>query len=418
MFVSDKAIRAIPLPTYHLYEMARASMQPARFMAETTRILLNNPLNPFRNTPITRSLLASAEMTERYTRRYAKPSFNLTSVLINGAQIVVTEEISLAKSFCNLLHFKRAGKHSDPKVLIVAPMSGHYATLLRATVEAFLPAHEVYITDWKDASTVPLSEGVFDLDDYTDYVMEFIRHVGKGVNVIAVCQPSVPVLSAVSRMEQMNESVVPNTLTLMGGPIDTRLNPTAVNKLADDKGLDWFRTKVITRVPFPHAGFMREVYPGFLQLSGFITMNYDKHVDAHKTLFKNLMRGNDEDSERTRDFYDEYMAVMDLTAEFYLQTIDKVFIRHCLPNGTMMHRDQHVDPSAIKRVALATIEGEKDDITGGGQTEAAHKLCSNIPENRRLHYVQEGVGHYGVFSGSKFRKEIAPRLMKFMRDMA
>jgi poly(3-hydroxybutyrate) depolymerase len=418
MFVSDKTIQAIPLPTYHMFEMARAMMQPARMMAEATTFALSNPFNPFRETPMARQMLAGAEMTERYTRRYAKPAFNLPFTTIDGKEVAITEVVSWQKPFCKLLHFKRSGKHKDPKVLIVAPMSGHYATLLRTTVETFLPAHEVYITDWQDARMIPASEGKFDLDDYTDYVQEMIRHVGKGVNVIAVCQPSVPVLSAVSLMEAANEPVVPSTLTLMGGPIDTRLNPTAVNKLADDKGLDWFRTKVITRVPFPHLGFSREVYPGFLQLTGFMTMNMDKHVDAHKDLYKNLMRGNDEDSERTRDFYDEYMAVMDLTAEFYLQTIDKVFIRHCLPEGTMMVRDQHVDPSKITRVALATIEGEKDDITGGGQTEAAHTLCTNIPDNRRLHYTQDGVGHYGVFSGSKFRAQIAPKLMKFMRDMA
>lgn len=419
MFSSNDKLKAFPLPTYQMFEMSHAALAPARVLAEATKHALNNPFNPFKYTPLAQPLLAGAEMIERYTRRFAKPTFHLPFTIIDGKEVAIEEATVWSRTFCNLIHFKRVGrKAKDPKVLLVAPMSGHYATLLRATVEAFLPTHDVYITDWKDARDIPLSQGTFDLDDYADYVMEMIRHLGKGVNVMAVCQPSVPVLMAVSRMEQMNEAIVPATLTLMGGPIDTRLNPTAVNKLADEKGINWFRTNAITNVPFPYKGVGREVYPGFLQVTGFISMNMEKHVDAHKELYKNLMRGNDEGADKTRDFYDEYMAVMDLTGEFYLQTIDRVFVRHCLAEGTMMHRDEKVAPSAIKRVALMTVEGEKDDITGGGQTKAAHTLCTSIPENRRSHYEQMGVGHYGVFSGSKFRQEIAPRIKKFMADMA
>ena len=258
-------------------------------------------------------------------------------------------------------------------------MSGHYATLLRGTVEAFLPTHEVYITDWSDARMVPLTEGRFDLDDYVDYVIEMLHVLGGNMHVIAVCQPSVPVVAAVSVMEAERDPFVPLSMTLMGGPIDTRRNPTAVNNLAAERGIDWFRSNVITKVPFPHPGVMRDVYPGFLQLNGFISMNLDRHMDAHKNLFKNLVKGDGDLVDKHRDFYDEYLAVMDLTAEYYLQTVDTVFVKHALPKGEMTHRGKLVDPSKITRVALMTVEGENDDISGLGQTEATHALCSSIP---------------------------------------
>jgi poly(3-hydroxybutyrate) depolymerase len=306
----------------------------------------------------------------------------------------------------------------QPRVLIVAPMSGHYATLLRGTVEAFLPTHEVYITDWSDARMVPVAEGRFDLDDYVDYVIEMLHVLGGNIHVIAVCQPSVPVVAAVSIMEAERDPFVPLSMTLMGGPIDTRRNPTAVNNLAAERGIDWFRSHVITKVPFPHPGVMRDVYPGFLQLNGFITMNLDRHMDAHKNLFKNLVKGDGDLVDKHRDFYDEYLAVMDLAAEYYLQTVDLVFIKHALPKGEMTHRGKPVDPSKIKRVALMTVEGENDDISGLGQTEATHDLCSSIPRHRRVHYVQKGVGHYGVFNGSRFKSEIVPRISDFMVSSA
>jgi poly(3-hydroxybutyrate) depolymerase len=296
-------------------------------------------------------------------------------------------------------------------------MSGHFPSLLRGTVEAFLPNHDVYVTDWVDARMVPLAEGPFDLDDYIDYLISMLHKLGGDTHVVAVCQPSVPVLAAVSLMEADHDPFVPISMVLMGGPIDTRINPTAVNTLAERRGLDWFRTHVITKVPFPNPGFMRDVYPGFLQLNGFVSMNLDRHIEAHKQLFLNLVRGDGDSAQKHKEFYDEYLAVMDLAAEFYLQTVDTVFVRHALPKGAMTHRGRRVDPAAIKRVALFTIEGEHDDISGVGQTEAAHRLCINIPPDRQAHWLQPGVGHYGVFNGSRFRSEIAPRISDFVLSM-
>jgi poly(3-hydroxybutyrate) depolymerase len=329
----------------------------------------------------------------------------------------VRERIVWTKPFCNLIHFERElpeGRKKDPKLLIVAPMSGHYATLLRGTVESMIQHADVYITDWADARMVPVSEGRFDLEDYVDYVIEMLHHLGADTHVMAVCQPSVPVLSAVSVMEVRGDGFAPASMTLMGGPIDTRRNPTAVNKLAEEKGIDWFRDNVIMQVPWPEPGFMRSVYPGFLQLSGFMSMNLDRHIIAHKDFFMHLVQHDGDSAEKHREFYDEYLAVMDLTAEFYLQTVETVFVNHALPKGEMMHRGEKVDPSAIRNVALLTVEGENDDISGIGQTKAAHDLCTNIPDEMRAHYMQPKVGHYGVFNGSRFRAEIVPRIVDFM----
>jgi poly(3-hydroxybutyrate) depolymerase len=351
------------------------------------------------------------------TRRYAKPEFGLKSTEIDGKTVSVFEKTVWSRPFCDLIHFERllpAGRKPDPKLLIVAPMSGHYATLLRGTVEAMLPHADVYITDWADARMVPVSDGSFDLDDYVDYVIAMLHELGPDAHVMAVCQPSVPVLAAVSLMEARGDRCSPATMVLMGGPIDTRINPTAVNQLATEKDISWFRDNVIMQVPWPHAGFMRQVYPGFLQLSGFMSMNLDRHIIAHKEFFLHLVKNDGDSAEKHREFYDEYLAVMDLTAEFYLQTVETVFIRHALPNGEMMHREEKVDPGAIRKTALLTIEGENDDISGLGQTEAAHRLCVNIPVDRREHYVQPKVGHYGVFNGSRFRAQIVPRITAFM----
>jgi poly(3-hydroxybutyrate) depolymerase len=365
---------------------------------------------------------AGCELFERTTRRYGKPEWGLHDTDVNGVRTPIEIRSVWEKPFCRLLYFDR--KHPrplrapQPRVLIVAPMSGHYATLLRGTVEAFLPTHEVYITDWSDARQVPLAAGRFDLEDYIDYVIEMFHVLGGNVHVLAVCQPAVPVLAAVSVMEAENDPYVPLSMTLMGGPIDTRRNPTAVNNLAAEKGMDWFRNNVITKVPFPHPGIMRDVYPGFLQLSGFISMNRDRHVEAHKKLFENLVKGDGDLVDKHREFYDEYLAVMDLTAEYYLQTVDTVFVKHALPKGEMTHRGKPVDPSKVVNVALMTVEGENDDISGLGQTEATHMLCSSIPDERRVHYVQKGVGHYGVFNGSRFKSEIVPRVSDFMLSAA
>ncbi|WP_265516161.1 polyhydroxyalkanoate depolymerase [Nitratireductor luteus] len=402
---------------YQLYEFHHAAIQPARAYADAIRLFYSNPFNPAASTAWGRSIAATAEMFERTTRRYAKPKFGIEETTVDGRQVGVHEHVVWQKPFCRLIRFERdlpAGSNPGPKLLVVAPMSGHYATLLRGTVEAMLPNADVYITDWTDARMVPLSDGRFDLDDYIDYIIDMFAVLGPQASVMAVCQPSVPVLAAIALMEGRGDRNLPASMILMGGPIDTRRNPTAVNELAEERGIDWFRENVIMQVPWPNPGFMREVYPGFLQLSGFMSMNLDRHIIAHKEFFMHLVENDGDSAEKHRDFYDEYLAVMDLTAEFYLQTVDTVFVKHALPKGEMMHRNERVEPAAISRVALLTIEGEKDDISGLGQTEAAHDLCVNIPQSRRSHYVQPSVGHYGVFNGSRFRAQIVPRIVEFI----
>ncbi|CAD7049315.1 polyhydroxyalkanoate depolymerase [Pseudorhizobium endolithicum] len=401
---------------YQLYEMNHAAVAPFRAAADAMKLFHAHPLNPWSYTAAGRTMAAGFELFERMTRRYGKPEFALSSTVVDGAAVRVSEDIVWSKPFCNLIHFRRdlpADRAPDQKLLLVAPMSGHYATLLRGTVETLLPGAEIYITDWIDARMVPVAEGRFDLDDYIDYLIEMIHHIGSGTHVIGVCQPSVPVLAAVAVMEASGDPLAPASMVLMGGPIDTRKNPTAVNDLAQNKPLDWFRDNVIMNVPWPHPGFMRPVYPGFLQLSGFMSMNLDRHITAHKEFFEHLVKNDGDSAEKHRDFYDEYLAVMDLTEEFYLQTVDTVFIRHALPKGEMRHRGQLVDTRAIRNVALLTVEGENDDISGLGQTQAAHTISPNIPDDMRMHYMQPDVGHYGVFNGSRFRREIAPRILAF-----
>ncbi|KRA00089.1 esterase [Mesorhizobium sp. Root157] len=402
---------------YQLYELNHAALQPARAYADAVRMLYSNPLNPLSNTLWGRSIAATAELFERTTRHYSKPAFGIDSTVVDWTSVPVSEQVVWSRPFCNLIRFDKAmpaGKTSGPKLLIVAPMSGHYATLLRGTVEAMLPHADVHITDWVDARMVPMAQGRFDLDDYVDYVIDMLHELGPDTHVMAVCQPSVPVLAAVALMEARGDAFVPATMTLMGGPIDTRNHPTAVNVLAKEKGLDWFREHVIMQAPWPTPGFGRCVYPGFLQLSGFMSMNLDRHIIAHKDFFMHLVKHDGDGAEKHREFYDEYLAVMDLTAEFYLQTVDTVFIRHALPKGEMTHRGTRVDPSAIRNVALFTVEGENDDISGIGQTRAAHDLCVNIPAEMKAHYMQPTVGHYGVFNGSRFRAEIVPRIVDFI----
>ena len=409
---------ALSAPFYWLYELGHAALDPSRALADATKLFFKNPANPLSHTTYGKTVAAAMEVFERSTRVYGRPEWRIDSTSIGAERIAVNIKTVWERPFCRLLHFERAFTHAprrpQPKLLIVAPLSGHYATLLRGTVEAFLPNHEVYVTDWRNARSVPLSEGRFDLDDYIDYVTSILHTFGGDVHVIAVCQPAVPVLAAVALMEADNSSDVPHSMTLMGGPIDTRVGSTAVDKLAEERGIDWFRRNVITKVPFPHPGFMRDVYPGFIQLNGFVSMNLDRHLEAHRQLFLNLVKGDGDSAQKHREFYDEYLAVMDLSAEFYLQTVETVFIEHALPKGEMMHRGRKVDPAAIRRVALMTVEGENDDISGVGQTEAAHRLCVNIPADHKVHYLQESVGHYGVFNGSRFRAEIAPRIADFV----
>jgi poly(3-hydroxybutyrate) depolymerase len=405
-------------PMYWFYEMGHAALNPSRAFADAARLFFRNPANPLAHTAYGKSMAASMELFERSTRRYRMPEWHIHDTTVGGERVPVHISSVWQRPFCRLLHFERAFRHvprrPQPKLLIVAPMSGHYPTLLRGTVETFLPNHDVYMTEWIDARMVPLAEGRFDLDDYIDYIVSMLHLLGGDVHVVAVCQPSVPVMAAVSLMEADKDPYVPHSMVLMGGPIDTRVNPNGVNKLAASRGLDWFRRNVITKVPFPHPGFMRDVYPGFLQLHGFVSMNLDRHIEAHRNLFLHLVKGDGDSAQKHREFYDEYLAVMDLAAEFYLQTVDTVFIRHALPKGEMTHRGRRVDPSAIKRVALMTVEGENDDISSVGQTAPAHALCANIPSENKAHYVQEAVGHYGVFNGSRFRAEIAPRIADFV----
>lgn len=409
---------------YHMYDLAHAVLTPARIAAEAMRVAFQNPLNPLAYSPGGRTMAANAELFERMTRKFGQPPFGLQDTIIDGRKVEVEEERLISKPFCHLLRFRRKGqsKRKDPKVLIVAPMSGHFATLLRGTVGALLPHHDVYITEWIDARQVPLVEGRFNLDDYVAYLIEFIKHIGPEVNIVAVCQPAVPVMVACSLLASWKDAAQPRSMVLMGGPIDTRVSPTGVNKLAKEKPLSWFEHSVCMDVPFYYPGAYRKVYPGFLQLSGFMSMNLDRHIESHLKFYEHLIRGDGSRSETHRKFYNEYLAVMDLPAEFYLQTVDIVFKKHLLPKGLMKWRDpvsgdlHSVSPQDIKHTALMTIEGELDDISADGQTTAAHDLVKNLPLKKQYHHYQETVGHYGIFNGRKWRESIMPRMRHFFRQ--
>lgn len=404
---------------YHAYELAHAMVSPWRIASQGLRYHLDFPFNPFSATPLARSISAACTVFERLTDRYGKPEWRIDETRIDGQIVPVNIRSVRLKPFCNLIHFERdtsaIGRRDDPKVLIVAPMSGHYATLLRGTVEAMIREHDVYVTDWIDAREVPTFEGTFDLDDFMDYIIEFTEFLGPDLHIMAVCQPAVPCLAATAIMASRDAPYQPVSLTMMGGPIDTRRNPTVVNRLAEEKPLSWFEQNVISHVPFPNPGFMRRVYPGFIQLTGFMTMNLERHREAHWKLFEHLVEGDDDSVAQHERFYDEYLAVMDLPAEFYLQTVETAFQTHALPDGNMMHRDELVDCSQIRNTSIITIEGENDDICGIGQTEAAHVICTNVAPEDRFHYVQPGVGHYGVFNGKRWRTEIQPRIRDQIR---
>ena len=406
---------------YHAYEMSHAAISPMRAVARMGQEVITNPFNPMAGTYGSRAVSAALEMFMNATRRYGKPAFGLDSTPVDGVETPVVEEVVWSSPFCNVLHFRRdskaAARRRDPVVLMVAPMSGHYATLLRGTVRDMLPDHEVYITDWLDAREVPAGAGPFDLDDYTDHVIAMIEHLtgdGARIAVMAVCQPGIPVMAAASLMAMDGNPRRPASMVLMGSPMDTARNPKQPNTLAAGRPLSWFESNVVVRVPWPNPGFMRRVYPGFLQLSGFLAMNIDRHVDAHVHQFQNLVRGDGDGSEQHRAFYDEYLAVMDLSADFYLQTIDRVFQRRLMANRAYRYRDDPVDTAAIEDIGLMTIEGEKDDITGLGQTAAAHDMV-RLPEAQRVRFVAEGVGHYGVFNGSRWRSMILPEVRSFIR---
>lgn len=400
---------------YPMFEMNHVASQPFRLMAHANLSFWQNAFNPFKDSAFAKQTSAALTMFERATRRYAKPSFDIAEIEVAGKSFAVEEQIAWQSPFCHLLRFAKVGLgRKQPKLLLVAPMSGHYATLLRDTVKSMLPHFDCYVTDWQDARDIPKSAGSFDLDDYTDTVISILHDLGERAHVVAVCQPSVPVLAAVALMSADKDKLAPLSMVLMGGPIDTRKSPTAVNKLAQDKPIDWFRQNVTMKVTGVHAGAGREVYPGFMQLSGFLSMNADRHLKAHRELYQHLVDGEDVSAEKHSNFYDEYMAVMDLTAEFYLQTVERVFMHHDLPNGTYAYRGRKVEPKKILQTALLTIEGERDDISGIGQTEGAHEICSGIPATKKKHHLQMGVGHYGVFSGSKYRAEVAPMIVEFL----
>jgi poly(3-hydroxybutyrate) depolymerase len=403
---------------YHWYELTHAAIMPARAAVHSCRLLVNS-LHPLAHTAFGRSATAACEVFERATRRYRRPEFAISATIVDGRPVPVSETVVWESPFCRLLHFKRAiaaaRSAQDPRLLLVAPLSGHFAALLRGTVAALLPRHEVYITDWQDAREIALSAGHFDLDDHIATIMSLLRLFAGDVHVFAVCQPAVPVLAATALLEEEGDGAVPRSLILAGGPVDTRIAPTVVNRLAKERGTDWFRRNVITRVPWPYRGVGRRVYPGFLQLTGFMTMNLDRHILAHRDLFLHLVRGDGDSADKHRRFYDAYLAVMDLTAEFYLQTIDAVFVKHALPRGQMMHRGRRIDLKAIRRVALMTIEGEEDDITSRGQCRAALDLCAGVPPAKKWHFECPRVGHFGVFNGSRFRAEIAARIAQFVR---
>lgn len=400
---------------YQVYELQRATLAPMRIFANSALSLLDLPYNPLKPTPLGRVAAAALDSFEHSTRSFGKPEFGLDHTVIAGREVTVHQEVRSRLPWCDLVHFRReVAPAGQPKVLMVAPMSGHYATLLRGTVAAFLPDHEVFITDWRDARDMPLLGPDFDLDDYIDYIIRFLRLLGPDTHVIAVCQPAVPVLAAVALMNEEAPAEAPRSMTLIGGPIDTREGPTAVNDFAKKHSMDWFRRHVIHPVPFGNAGFMRQVYPGFLQLAGFMAMNLDRHVEAHYQMFQHLVVGDGEPLAAKRRFYEEYRAVMDLPAAYYLQTIEKVFKEHHLPRGLFTHRDHLVDCAAIEATALQTIEGERDDISGLGQTRAAHTLARLLKEARRDHLEQPGVGHYGLFNGRRFREQVAPRIKGFI----
>jgi poly(3-hydroxybutyrate) depolymerase len=414
---------------YQIYETQRSMMEPFADFAQAASKLYSNPLSPFGHNPFAQRVSASYDLMYRLWKDYEKPQFGIQTVNVDGTDVVIHEVIAVDKPFCELRRFKRytddpqvlTKLKSQPAVLIVAPLSGHYATLLRDTVRTMLKDHKVYITDWKNARTVPLEQGEFHLDDYVHYVEEFIRHL-QGIygncHVISVCQPTVPVLAAVSLMASRGE-VTPLTMTMMGGPIDARKSPTAVNNLAMNKSYEWFENNVIYRVPsnFPGAG--RRVYPGFMQHTGFVAMNPDRHLSSHYDYFRNLIKGDDASTEAHRKFYDEYNAVLDMDADYYLETIRVVFQEFALVNGTWdvisdVGELERVRPEDIQTTAHFTIEGELDDISGSGQTEAAHALCTGVPKSRQKHLEVKGAGHYGIFSGRRWRDTVYPQVRDFI----
>jgi len=398
---------------YQLYDWQRTALEPWRLLARAGNEIYGHPDSPLSYLPGSRNVAAAFDLMTRLTQRYERPDFGIESVASGGSEYAVREVVELEKPFCRLLHFEKVGAPQLPRVLLFAPLSGHFATLLRDTVRTMLPDHDVWITDWIDAKEIPVTVGPFHFNDYVAYAREFIGFVGPDVHSVSVCQPTVPVLAAVSLMAAAGERV-PRTLTMMGGPIDTRKTPTAVNTFARTRPLSWFEAKVIQRVPMRYPGFMRRVYPGFLQFAGFVAMNPDRHMESHLQYYQHLVAGDGESADQHRRFYDEYNAVMDLPAEYYIETVERVFQKQLLPQGKLVVAGERVRPEAIKGTSLFTIEGELDDISGNGQTEAAQGLTKGIPAKDKQHFEAKGVGHYGIFSGRKYREMIYPRVREFI----
>src|SRR5882757_4620938 len=407
---------------YALHEASYHASTPLRLGALAMRDFWNSPVNPAADTRLGRTLYAGADLFTNVTRRYGRPDWDIDSVTIDGSEVRVRPVVEWSSPWVKLTHFsrdmtdmRRAGRKTlEPAVLIVAPLSGHYATLLRGTVQAFLQDHEVFVSDWSNARDVSILDGRFDMDDYIDQVRQMLQQMGPRPHVVAVCQPGPAVLAATALMSEDDDPSRPATMTFMGSPIDARLSPTVTNKLAEEKPFAWFASNMIYTVPPPYPGVGRRVYPGFVQLASFMSMNLEKHQEAHRRYLQQLMDGDGDSAEKHLEFYDEYLAALDLTEEFYLQTVDVVFQRYLLPKGELVHRGRPVRPEAIHDVGLLTVEGEHDDISGVGQTQAAHALCSGLPAALKEDYVQPHVGHYGVFNGRRFREEIYPRVRAFI----
>jgi poly(3-hydroxybutyrate) depolymerase len=410
---------------YSMYEAGYYAASPLRWAALAARDFWSSAANPAAQTDFGRRIFATSDLFANLTRRYGKPEWRVESVDINGHQVRVRPTTVWSTPWCKLTHFardmsdlRRAGKSAiEPAVLIAAPLSGHYATLLRGTVEAFLQDHEVFITEWTNARDVSIADGRFDFHDYIDHIREMLRQMGPRPHVVAVCQPGPPVLAAAALMAEDKEESRPASMTFMGSPIDARLSPTVTNKLAEERPFAWFESNMIYNVPPPYLGAGRRVYPGFVQLASFMSMNLEKHQDAHRKYLAQLMAGDGDEADKHLEFYDEYLSVLDLTEEFYLQTVDVVFQRHLLPKGELYHREKRVRPERVTDIGLMTVEGENDDISGIGQTQAAHFLCLSLPPELKEDYIQPHVGHYGVFNGKRFREEIYPRVRDFVQRM-
>lgn len=409
---------------YHMHEFSRSLLTPLVQFAETSAKLFTNPVSPLAHAPFAQRIAAGYELMFRLGKDYEKPRFDIDTTLVSGKEVGIVEEVEMTKPFCRLLHFKKNLSNKEitalkqPTVLLVAPLSGHHSTLLRDTVRGLLPDHDVYITDWTDARMVPAADGAFHLHDYIYYVQDFIRLLGPDLHVISVCQPTVPVLAAISLMATENDPKLPKTMTMMGGPIDARISPTEVNDLATEKPFSWFENTVIYSVPANYPGAGRKVYPGFLQHAGFVSMNPNRHAQSHWDFYMHLREGDNESAENHRKFYDEYNAVLDMPVDYYLETIRTVFQDFSLPLGTWEIEGKLVRPQDIKNVALFTIEGELDDISGPGQTKVAHNLCSSIPKAKKQHFTAEKCGHYGIFSGRRWRELIAPKITEFIKANA